>query len=175
MAALGEIKRELVALLPRLKRYAHNLTSSKADADDLLQATCIRTLEKSAQFKSGTEFDRWAFTIMSSIRSNYLRAESTRRGNGNVDADTALVTDATQARNIFHDQVLTRVQELPIVQRQSLLLVYVEGFTYQEAADILNIPIGTVMSRIARGRASLAEQFSSADTVSTASSVGEEI
>jgi len=175
MTSPGSLKRDLVALLPRLQRYARNLTNTKADADDLLQATCIRALEKSAQFKRGTEFDRWTFTIMSSIRSNYLRAENIRRGTGLSNAETELFAADTQTENIFYQQVYTGVKNLPIAQRQVLLLVYIEGFTYQEAADMLDVPIGTIMSRIARGRAKLAEQFSTSNNVVNASSSGNEL
>lgn len=156
----NQLKQDLVVLLPRLQRYAKNLNRSAADADDLLQATCIRVLEKWQQFKPGSDFDRWVFTIMSSIRSNHLRAENTRHGAGLVDAHYELATEDPHTRNIFHDQVLDEVQQLPIAHRQVLLLVYVEGFTYQETANILDVPVGTVMSRIARGRARLAAQFS---------------
>ncbi len=155
------LKSDLIQLLPRLQRYARSLTLTSSDADELLQSTCERVLLKWQQFRPGTEFDRWAFTIMSSIRSNYLRAGAKRNGSGLVDAETTLVANENESpeRRRYLDEVVNRVLELPIAQKQTLILVYVEGFTYKETAEILSVPIGTVMSRIARARATLAGQL----------------
>ncbi len=157
-----DIKAELVALLPRLQRYARSLTHSRHEADDLLQATCVRALDKWRQFKPGSNFDRWVFTIMSSVRSNYLRSSARRQGSGELDAEAVLIADESGSpeQNKYFEQIIGGVLDLPVAQKQTLLLVYVEGFTYQEAADILSIPVGTVMSRIGRARASLSSSFS---------------
>jgi RNA polymerase sigma-70 factor (ECF subfamily) len=152
------VRANLISVLPRLQRYARNLTASSADADDLLQATSERVLSRWKQFQAGSDFDRWAFTIMHSIRSNQLRAESVRFGHGQQDAAETLVAPESDSpeRNKTHQQVLDTIDRLPDGQRQVMLLVYVEGFSYSATAEMLDVPIGTVMSRIGRARTKLA-------------------
>ena len=127
-------------------------------AEDLVQATCLRALERSHQFEAGTRLDRWLFSILHSIWLNEIRAARYRQGEGLVDAESALVFDGIREieTNILAAQVLREVQSLPEAQRETVFLVYGEGLTYREAADILAIPIGTVMSRLAGARAKLA-------------------
>jgi len=156
---------ELPALLPRLWRYGLVLARDPAAAEDLVQATCVRALERSSQFTAGTRLDRWLFSILRSIWLNQLRAQRIRTGQGLVDPENVLVTDGVEEieTNIFAGQVLERVMALPETQRETLLLVYVEGLTYQEAADVLNVPIGTVMSRLASARMKLSALAGSAE------------
>ena len=148
----------LAAHLARLWRYGLILAGSRDAADDLVQATCLRAIERSHQFTPGTRLDRWLFSILHSIWLNELRAARYRRGEGLVDAETALVFDGIKEieTNILAGQVLMRVQNLPEAQRETLFLVYVEGLTYREAAAVLDVPIGTVMSRLAGARERLA-------------------
>jgi RNA polymerase sigma factor (sigma-70 family) len=157
---------ELPALLPRLWRYGLVLARDPVAAEDLVQATCLRALERSSQFAIGTRLDRWLFSILRSIWINQLRAQRIRTGHGLVDPEKFLVTDGEHEieTNILAGQVLKRTLGLPEAQRETLLLVYVEGLTYQEAADVLNVPIGTVMSRLAAARLKLSVlQTSSAE------------
>jgi RNA polymerase sigma-70 factor (ECF subfamily) len=148
---------ELPGLLPRLWRYALVLSRNPDVAEDLVQATCVRALEKSAQFVVGTRLDRWLFTILRSIWINQLRAQRVRTGAGVVDAERELVTDGLRdiETNILAVQTFERVLALPEGQRETLLLVYVEGLTYREAAEVLDVPIGTIMSRLAAARVKL--------------------
>ena len=148
----------LAALLPRLWRYGLLLSGNRDTAEELVQATCVRALERSAQFAPGTRLDRWLIAILHSIWLNEVRARKVRQGQGLVDADAALVLDGIREieTNILAAQVLREVQDLPEVQRETVYLVYVEGMTYREAAETLDIPIGTVMSRLAAARARLA-------------------
>ncbi len=159
------IKAELLAVLPRLHRYARNLSGNSADAEDLLQATSERVLSRWKQFQSGSDFDRWAFTIMHSIRNNNLRSDAVRLGQGHDDAAETLIAPESQSpeRNKIHEQVFDSIERLPNGQRQVMLLVYVEGFSYNAAAEILEVPIGTVMSRIGRARIKLAAELNAAD------------
>ncbi len=157
MGSLDDFKAELIALLPRLQRYARNSSFSESDAEELLQATCLRALEKHSQYQPGTNFDRWAFTIMSSVRKNHLRSIRPQESLSEVE-HTLISTDNNEA-NTLHAQILAKLHTLPLAQKQVMLLVYVEGFSYQEAADIIDVPIGTVMSRIARARTTLAERL----------------
>ena len=144
--------------LARLWRYAVMLSSSRDTADDLVQATCLRALERADQFAPGTRIDRWLFAILRSIWLNEIRARRIREGGGFVDAEEALTVDGAHQIevNIQTAQVLSAVGRLPEVQRETGLLVYGEGYTYAEAAAVLGVPIGTVMSRLASVRAALA-------------------
>ena len=148
----------LAAELPRLWRYGLVLSSNRDTAEDLVQATCVRALERSHQFAAGTRLDRWLLSILHSIWLNDLRARKVRQGQGLVDADAVLVFDGLKQTetNIWAAQVLREVQALPEAQREAVYLVYVEGMTYREAAGLLGVPIGTVMSRLAAARAKLA-------------------
>jgi RNA polymerase sigma-70 factor (ECF subfamily) len=144
--------------LPRLWRYGLVLSGNRDTAEDLVQATCVRALERSHQFAAGTRLDRWLIAILHSIWLNEVRSRKVRQGQGLVDADAVLVFDGLRdtETNILAGQVLREVQELPEVQRETVYLVYVEGMTYREAADALAVPIGTVMSRLAAARTRLA-------------------
>ena len=148
---------ELPALLPRLWRYGLILSRDPVAAEDLVQATALRAIERSSQFVAGTRLDRWLFSILRSIWLNQLRALRIRTDHGLVDAEDALVSDGAEQieTNILAGQVLRQAMGLPEAQRETLLLVYVEGFTYQEAANVLDVPIGTVMSRLAAVRLKL--------------------
>lgn len=144
--------------LPRLWRYGLVLSGNRDTAEELVQATCVRALERAHQFAEGTRLDRWLISILHSIWLNEIRSRKVRQGQGLVDADAALVFDGLRATetNILAAQVLRQVQDLPEAQRETLYLVYAEGMTYREAAGILAVPIGTVMSRLAAARARLA-------------------
>jgi RNA polymerase sigma-70 factor (ECF subfamily) len=159
------VRKGLAAELGRLWRFGLVLSGSRATAEDLVQATCVRALERAHQFTPGTHLDRWLFAILRSIWLNDLRAARYRRGEGLVDAETALVFDGIREieTNILAGQVLRSVQSLPEAQRETVFLVYAEGLTYREAAEILGVPIGTVMSRLAAARARLAGLASDGD------------
>lgn len=155
--------------LARLWRYGLVLSSNRDTAEDLVQATCVRALERAQQFEPGTHVDRWLFTILSSIWKNELRSQKIRQGAGFVDAEDVLVSDGAKQveTNIFAAQVLREIQELPEVQRTTVFLVYGEGLTYQEAADTLDVPIGTIMSRLASARAKLGQLNESTQVAKT--------
>ena len=150
-------------MLPRLWRYGLVLARNPETVEDLVQATCVRDLEKSSQFEIGTRLDRWLFAILRSIWINQLRGHRVRlrghrvrSGRGVVDTE-ALTSDGVREieTNIFAAQVLREVLDLPESQRETVLLVYVEGLTYREAAEVLAVPVGTVMSRLAAARLEL--------------------
>lgn len=159
MAKSGEteVREGLAALTPRLWRYALVLTGGhRADADDLTQAAVLRALERARQFQSGTRLDRWCFTVLASIWKNELRSRSVRRGQGQVPVeDAGLVARDNGDVNILAGEVLTLMTGLPETMRETMFLVYVEGYSYAEAAERLDIPVGTVMSRLANGRRKL--------------------
>ena len=158
---------ELENHLSALWRFALVLTRDRERAQDLVQATCVRALEKAAMYHSDTRLDRWLMTMMMNVWRNELRAARVRAGSGTVDAENVLSFDGSShvETNIFASQVLTAVAALPEAQRETVLLVYLEGWTYAEAAHALEVPIGTVMSRLAAARAKLAGMNPQSDAV----------
>jgi RNA polymerase sigma-70 factor, ECF subfamily len=157
-ASRREVRAGLKPSLARLWRYALVLSRARDVADDLVQATCLRAIERADQFVPGTRVDRWLFAILRSIWLNEIRSRRIRQGGGFVDAEDALTTDGAREieMNITASAVLRAMGRLPDAQRETLLLVYAEGYSYAEAAATLGVPIGTIMSRLAAGRAALA-------------------
>ncbi len=149
----------LECLLPRLWRFCHVLTGDRAWADDLAQSACQRALEREAQFRPDTRLDHWVFRIAQSAWFNQRRADRVRRGGGLVPAEESglLAPGGGAETNIFLAEVFSRVMRLPEAQRATVFLVYVEGYSYHEAAELLDIPVGTVMSRLAGARGRLAQ------------------
>jgi RNA polymerase sigma factor (sigma-70 family) len=173
IASEHEIRASLSQHLARLWRYGVVLSRQRDVADDLVQATCVRALERASQFASGTRLDRWLFSILHSIWLNEVRSRRIRMGNGFVDADVTLTFDGEQETetHVLANQVLRRVNNLPEAQRTAVFLAYVEGLSYKEVAEVLDVPIGTIMSRLAAARAKLAEN-ADPDTVAKHSKGG---
>ncbi len=154
-------------LFPRLWRFCMVLTKARDRADDLAQATCERALINAEKFQPGTDLDRWVFTMARRIWLNDIRATKVRRGEGQVPVeDVDVADDAPHIDvNILAREVLNMVQALPEGQRVTTFLVYVEGYSYREAAEMLEIPIGTVMSRLAGARKAVAAKVAAKGTV----------
>jgi RNA polymerase sigma-70 factor, ECF subfamily len=144
--------------IPRLRRYARALTRATDRADDLVQDTLVRALTKGHLWQPGTDIRAWLFTIMHNQYINTVRREM--RDSATVDIEQmsstlAATTDPTAGRQLAElDHALAR---LPEEQREVILLVGLEGMAYESAAQILGVPIGTVRSRLSRGRDSLRE------------------
>jgi RNA polymerase sigma-70 factor, ECF subfamily len=148
---------QLIAVLPRLRRFAAGLTRSASEADDLVQAACERALAREHQFQEGTRFDSWMFRIVQTIWIDQLRARDIRKEDGDV-AEERLGTDEPVRRveaRLALSEVRRAVALLPPDQRSTLMLVTVEGLSYKQAADVAGVPIGTIMSRLARARTAL--------------------
>lgn len=150
---------ELVALLPRLRRFARAICRSDADAQDLVQATVERALARRGGYRPGTRLDSWAFTIMRRIHIDQGRSK-TRWGRVVTpeDAATPNVADAAQAdEGLRADALAVRdaLRRLPEDQRLAVALVLVDGLSYAEAAEVLEVPAGTLTSRLVRGRQTL--------------------
>ncbi|MGR3677933.1 MAG: RNA polymerase sigma factor [Paracoccaceae bacterium] len=146
-------------LYPRLWRYALALSGRRDWAEELAQMACLRAIEKSDSFQAGTHVDRWVFRLTRNIWLNELRSRRVRQGMGLVAVEDVDIPDSVPSTelNIFAREVLRKVNTLPEAQRETVLLTYVEGYSYKETAEILDIPIGTVMSRLATARRALAE------------------
>ena len=154
----------LPALLPRLWRFCLRLARDRHDAEDLLQRACLRALERQHQLRPATATLSWLFSIVHSVWLNEVRARRIRP-QASLEWDAPLVEtladDATLTpeMSVLYRQVLAAVDRLPEVQRVVMLLIAAEGLSYREAAFALDIPIGTVMSRLARARLTIGETF----------------
>lgn len=162
-AAIGpaldeKIAHELVALLPRLRRFARGLTGSADRADDLVQAACERAIGRIDQWRAGSRLDSWMYRIIQTLHLDQIRREGTVKRHVQlvVDNQDKAVDGAELAETrLTLDYVRRVVEEMPEQYRTVLLLVCVEGLSYREAAETLGVPAGTVMSRLARARAAV--------------------
>lgn len=147
---------ELLAYLPRLRRFAHALARSAADAEDLLQASVERALLKRGQWEPGTRLDSWMYRLMRNLWIDIVRAE-TRRGETFIapEAGDSIGVPGGQEMAVELGKVAQAMRTLPLEQREAVALVVIEGFAYKEAAEILAIPMGTLTSRLVRGREAL--------------------
>ncbi len=143
--------------LRALWRFGLSLSGNTETADDLAQATVLRAMERAHQF-NGDRLQGWLMTICRSIWLNELRRAQIRRTGALDSAEALAIEDINPGAeaNIFAAEVFTKVMALPEAQRSTVELVYVQGFKYSEAARILDVPIGTVMSRLSAARAALA-------------------
>ncbi|MEM7546500.1 MAG: sigma-70 family RNA polymerase sigma factor [Pseudomonadota bacterium] len=148
----------LIALLPRVRRFAMSLTRSEADADDLTQATVERAIAKISQWRPGSRLDSWLYKIAQNLHLNEQRRHSVRRREAGAVkmAQFTVIEGGGEAASDLN-RLQNRIAALPEEQRQVLLLVAVEGYGYAEAAEIVGVPIGTITSRLARARSALKE------------------
>ena len=143
----------IVELIPRLRRYARALAGDRTAADDLVQDTLERSWSKLHLYRRGTDLRAWMFTIMHNIFVNQLRAM--RPSIPLEDEMPELTQPARETDTLVLRDLDSAIRRLPPEQREVLLLVALEEMSYEEAADTLGIPIGTVMSRLARAREKL--------------------
>ena len=143
----------LVALIPRLRRYARALVGDRAAADDLVQDTLERAWAKLHLFRRGTDLRAWLFTVMHNVHVNQVRAA--RPTDTLEDEMPELAQRAAQGDALLVRDLERALAALPVAQREVLLLVALEDLSYEETARVLGIPIGTVMSRLARAREKL--------------------
>lgn len=152
------IRTRIVELLPRLRRFAFVLTRDMEKCDDLVQETCLRALASADLWQAGTRLDSWMYRIAQNIWIDRMRAKKVRGEVVDVDQATDLVgsdgRSVTESR-LTLDAVSRSMQSLPPEQQLVLTLVGVDGLSYKEAAEALDVPIGTVMSRLARARKAL--------------------
>ena len=149
---------QLASLLPRLRRFAHSLSRDAADADDLTQATIERALKSRDQWQPGSRLDSWAYRIMRNLWIDTARARSRKSAREapeeeglNVGEDPREAMDAS----LDLQRAMAAMGRLPDEQREVIALILVEGFGYREVSEMLGLPIGTVSSRLVRGRTAL--------------------
>ena len=145
----------LIELIPRLRRYARALVGDRAASDDLVQDTLERAWAKLHLYRRGTDLRAWLFTVMHNVHVNRMRA--TRPTDPLEDEMPELAQRATQGDALLVRDLDRAISALPVAQREVLLLVALEDLSYEETARSLGIPIGTVMSRLARAREKLRE------------------
>lgn len=154
-AASEQVRRQVVELLPRLRRFARTIARNVHDADDLVQLSIERALVKYDQWRPELKFDGWMFGIMRNAWIDEVRSRSRRdRVFAPEEAGASVGQDGTESQ-IRLLAVQRAVADLPEEQRLAVALVLVEGLSYKEAADVLEVPIGTLTSRLARGREAL--------------------
>lgn len=153
------LRREIVALIPRLRRFALGLTGGQADADDLVQTALEKALSRLDQFTPGTRLDSWLFRI---VQTSWIdnRRKAVRRED-TMDADMmeripGRHDPGDTETHAIRDGVNRAIGQLSDDQRVLAVLVLVEGYSYQEAAEMEDVPIGTVMSRLSRARKTMA-------------------
>jgi len=146
--------------IPRLRRYARALTRDTQRADDLVQDTLVRALAKQDRWEPGTNLRAWLFTLMHNQYVNNIRRGNRDAGAIDIDevsASLVATTDPTASRQLH--ELERALGQLPAEQREVILLVGLEGLSYDDAAAILAVPIGTVRSRLSRGREALRRQM----------------
>lgn len=156
-----DLRPVLSALLPRLRRFGLALTGSAADADELVQDACVRALQHSGQLREQNRVDAWLYGIMRNLWIDETRARSRRRHDDLETAAEVAGDDGPQVTEgrITLELVRQRLHEMSADQRAVLILVCVDGLSYKQAAEVLGIAIGTVMSRLSRARHELAERL----------------
>jgi RNA polymerase sigma-70 factor, ECF subfamily len=151
-------RRGIVELLPRLRRFSYALTGDPGEGDDLVQEGCLRAFARLDQWQPGTRLDSWMFRIIHNLWIDQKRAMKVRGTPVNLD-DAPEIAGADgrddAERRLTLNRVIAAMDKLPQEQRELIALISIEGVSYQEAAAILDIPLGTVTSRLVRARRAL--------------------
>lgn len=158
------MKDAILSVLPRLRRFCHAMAGNPADGDDLMQSTVERALAHGDQFQAGTRIDSWLYRIAQNLQIDQARAKG-RRGTA-VPVEDAYDLVGDDGEGVYHRAELAAASralaEVPDDQRAAFVLVVIEGLSYREAAETLEVPVGTIMSRIARARARIEKALGSA-------------
>ena len=154
----SDSRQQVVVLIPRLRRYARALTGSAEQADELVQDCLERGLNRLHLWRRGSDLRAWLFTIMHNLHVNNVRRGIIRPDNQVFD-DTRQQASAPPAQDdvVALHSIVDMLRRLPTDQREVVLMVGMEEMSYREVAEVLGVPVGTVMSRLARGRERLRE------------------
>jgi RNA polymerase sigma-70 factor (ECF subfamily) len=161
-AETKDFRRDLVSLLPKLRRFAMTLTRNAHDADDLVQEACERAITRSHLWNGEGRLESWVYAMTRNLWVDEIRKRKVRTGGGTVDAhdQDELSIEPSAEKAIYVSQLQKMILSMPEGLASVFLLVNVEGHSYRETADILGIPIGTVMSRLSTARLRLAAMIS---------------
>lgn len=160
---LATFQQALVQLLPRLRGLALSYCGSQADAEDAVQQTCERALRHWRQWRGSGELEHWLLKILVNTWRDERRYRQLRCSAGAVPQSPPLDESSDAETEAYLDQIRANILRLPSGQREVLLLVVGEGLSYKVAAQVLDVPIGTIMSRLARARQTLVEALGGAD------------
>ncbi|MFC0677415.1 RNA polymerase sigma factor [Lysobacter korlensis] len=155
MDSSNAVRDGLIELLPRLRRLARTLAGQAADADDLVQVALERALARADQWRPDARLDAWVFGILRNAWLDELRSRSRRQRVFAPEEAGEAVGEESAERRVQAMSVAAAMTRLPDEQREVVALVLVEGLSYRETADLLEVPVGTVTSRLARARAAL--------------------
>ncbi|NUO73544.1 MAG: RNA polymerase sigma factor, partial [Frateuria sp.] len=155
MNSSDAVREGLIPLLPRLRRLARALAGQVADADDLVQTVLERALARAAQWRPDAALDKWVFAIARNAWRDELRARGRSQHLFAPEEAGQAAADAASAQPAHQLELAMALATLPPDHREVVALVLVEGMSYGEAAELLEVPVGTVTSRLARARASL--------------------
>lgn len=163
-----ETKRQaVVAEIPRLRRYAIALMRDRTEADDLVHDVVLRALDKLHLWREGTNMRTWLFTIMHNLHANEMRRRSRMLDVVPLDSAPARAEPPGQEAAVEWSELAGAMGGLSALHRQVLLLVGLEGMTYAEAAGVLDVPVGTVMSRLSRAREDLRRRIDEGTSTAT--------
>mgnify|MGYP001324577888 CR=1 FL=1 len=154
----GDFRDQIVAFLPRLRRFSYALCGDPTDADDIAQETCVRALSHASEWTPGTRLDSWIYRIAQNLWIDKVRSRKTR--GEFVDIDDFNEIQGPDGRSVTEGvlmlaHVARAISALPRDQQLLIALVCIDGLSYKEAAEALDVPIGTIMSRLARARQSI--------------------
>ena len=153
----ASMEASLTEQIPYLRRYAAVLCRDRDRADDLVQECLLRAIDNIEQFQPGTNLRAWLFTILRNAYLNHCRRDQRYHFSSLDDTENAWdsPTPSSQADVVALKELEHRLMMIPAAQREALLLIVVEGMTYEEAAVVMNVPVGTIRSRISRARRAL--------------------
>jgi len=155
------------AEIPRLRRYARALTRDVVRADDLVQSCLVRAVAKQHLWQPGTDLRAWLFTILHNQNVNEVRRSAREGSNVSIEDAAPMLTTQSNAFDAVQLRDLERaIAKLPVEQSQVILLIGLEGMRYDEVAVLLGVPIGTVRSRLSRGRDQLRQLMGMGDEIS---------
>lgn len=159
-----QFRSQLGLILPRLRRFGHALTGSEEEGDDLVQDALVKALKNESQFTPGTRLDSWIFRIMQTTWIDKMRSAKVRAAHV-PDLEATYTAAGVDGRRDFPARIALQqtrdaMSRLPDDCRIALALTSIEGYSYKEVAETLNVPIGTIMSRVSRARRLLLENFS---------------
>jgi len=150
-----DFRNELAAVIPHLRAFGRSLSGNRDSADDLVQETMLKAWNARTRFQAGTSMRAWTFIILRNVFLSQMRRNRFRGEWDDLAAERALAAPASQDKHVELADLHRALQTLPEAQREALILVGAGGFAYEEAADICGVAVGTIKSRVARGRAAL--------------------
>ena len=161
---MDDFEQRVLKIMPNLRSYALSLSVSAADAEDLLHDCLEKLFAKKTQWRGGN-FKSWSMTIMTNLFKNKLRKKSNRPPT--IAIDDVQIADKSQMSDVLvTDKIKAAIDQLPEKNRTVLMLVVIENYKYSEIAEMLEIPIGTVMSRLSRARKAISEILTGQNIVS---------